>query len=260
MSETPIKLYYETRGKGIPVVLLHGFPLDHTIWYPVVDLLACSDVHVIMPDLRGHGASPAPEGVYSMNLMAEDLRLMLDELDIQKAILVGHSMGGYISLAFSRLYPNRLAGLALVASQSIADSPERRQSRLNAAREVKKRGSRIICETLPPKLTHDEAIMKKIVDLICQTKPEGIIGSLLGMADRPDFSEVLSSIRVPAVVIAGLNDTIIHPENAKLVSRLLGRAWLVNIKDAGHMPMMETPKPVAETLYQLVQKVSPYLQ
>ncbi|NPV76620.1 MAG: alpha/beta hydrolase [Anaerolineae bacterium] len=254
--EASISLHYSVIGSGMPMVFLHGFPLDHTIWYSVVDILNSSDLQIILPDLRGHGLSPAPEGVYTMDLMANDILNLLDELGIQKAILVGHSMGGYVSLAFSRRYPDRLAGLALIATQALADSPEKRQSRLDTANAVLERGSKVICETMPSKLTDKEEIMEKIVSTICRTPPEGIVGALKGMAERPDLTTYLPSIDVPAVVVAGVKDTIIHPENAQLMSRRLGNAWLVKIQQAGHMPMLEAPEQVAVSLTQLAQKVS----
>jgi pimeloyl-ACP methyl ester carboxylesterase len=128
MDLVPVELYYEEFGQGVPVILLHGFPLNHTIWMPVVERLQ-SHVRVITPDLRGHGKSPATDGDYSMRLMAEDIHALMNRLDIPKAVLVGHSMAGYASLAFARAYPGRLAGLAMVASQAEADTPEKRQAR-----------------------------------------------------------------------------------------------------------------------------------
>src|SRR5512144_1307135 len=125
MTYLPVNLAYEEHGEGTPVILTHGFPLNRSIWYPVVPKLS-EKVHLILPDLRGHGQSPVPEGVYSMRLLAEDLRALMDQLNIEKVVLAGHSMGGYVSLAFARAYPGRLAGLALVATQAAADSPERR--------------------------------------------------------------------------------------------------------------------------------------
>ncbi|MCC6146217.1 MAG: alpha/beta hydrolase [Anaerolineaceae bacterium] len=249
------KLHHRVIGNGIPMVLLHGFPLDHTIWYPVVDILAAAGIQVILPDLRGHGLSPSPEGVYTMNLMAEDILNLLEDLGIEKAVLVGHSMGGYVSLAFSCLYPNRLSGLALVSTQASADTPEKRQSRLNMVQEVKRYGVKALCGTMPLKLTNNEVIQQKIIEIICRTTPQGIIGALKGMAYRPDFAGRLPSISVPTVVVGGLLDAIIPMESFKLMSQLLCKAWLVEIKEAGHMPMMETPEPVAGALCELAQRV-----
>ena len=238
------------------MVFLHGFPLDHTIWYPVVEILSGLDLQIILPDLRGHGLSPAPEGIYTMDLMAEDILNLLDELEIQKAILVGHSMGGYVSLAFSRWYPDRLAGLALIATQALADSPERRQSRLDTVSAVLEHGSKVISETMPSKLTDREEVIEKIETIIHRTFPKGIIGALKGMADRPDFTIYLPLIDVPVLVVAGQKDAVVLPEYAQRMSCQLGNAQLVEIRQAGHMPMLEAPEEVAVSLAQLAQKAA----
>jgi len=251
-----INLHYSVIGSGMPMVFLHGFPLDHTIWYPVLNSLKGSGLQIVLPDLRGHGLSPAPGGVYTMDLMAEDVLNLLDELEIQKAILIGHSMGGYISLAFACHYPDRLAGLALVATQASADSQERRQSRLDTANAVLERGAEVIGETMSARLTDRKEIMQMITEIICRTPREGIIGALRGMAERTDFTAYLPAIKVPAVVVAGAKDLIIPQETAHLLSRQLGNAWLVMVQQAGHMPMLEAPEQVAAALSQLAQKVS----
>jgi pimeloyl-ACP methyl ester carboxylesterase len=120
------KLFVEVRGNGLPITLLHGYPLDHTIWDDVADRLA-KDARVITPDLRGQGRSPAPEGVYSMAELAGDVVQVLDKLGVEKTVIGGHSMGGYVSLALAQLYPERINGLVLVGSHAFADSPRRKK-------------------------------------------------------------------------------------------------------------------------------------
>ena len=127
MEINPVDLFYKEYGQGTPVIFLHGFPFDHSIWEPLVPLLS-KDARMILPDLRGFGRSPVTEDIYSMRLLAEDVLHLMDHLKIEKAVLVGHSMGGYVSLAFAHAYPGRLLGLGLVATQAAADGPERRQS------------------------------------------------------------------------------------------------------------------------------------
>lgn len=120
------KLFYEEIGHGNPLICLHGYALDHTIWLEMVEELK-SDARIILPDLRGHGKSPAPEGKYSMRVMAEDVLEIMDSLRLERANIAGHSMGGYIALALAEYYPDRLSGLALVASHAYADVPEKRK-------------------------------------------------------------------------------------------------------------------------------------
>jgi len=256
MELKPIDLYYEEVGSGVPLVLIHGFPLDHTIWQPVVPLLQDS-ARVILPDLRGFGKSPAPKGTYSMRLMAEDMLRLLDRLQIEKAILAGHSMGGYIALAFARAYPQRLAGLGLVATQAEADAPERRHSRPGYASPVGVKGVRVVADGMPVKLTANPEVAAQLHELIHSTTTvEGVAGCMRGMAERQDASEWLGEITVPAVVIAGAQDGMIPVDKGRSMATLLGRSWLMVIENAGHMPMMEAPRQVADALKQLMKSVT----
>lgn len=254
MNLIPVQLYYEEFGKGFPVVFLHGFPFDHTIWEPLVPLMT-DKARLILPDLRGHGRSPVPDGIYSMRLLAEDVLNLMNTLKIDTAILVGHSMGGYASLAFAQAYPHRLAGLGLVCTQAGADVPERRQARYQMAEEVRRKGVKVVAENMAPKVTKNPDQVKPLLKLILQNKPKGIIASLKGMAERPDALEWLSTISIPSVVLAGGADGLVPLERAQTVAQLLGKAWFVELPGVGHMPMMEAPQATADALNQLIQMV-----
>jgi 3-oxoadipate enol-lactonase len=254
MNLIPVQLYYEEFGKGFPVVLLHGFPLDHTIWEPLVPLLT-GKARLILPDLRGHGRSPMPEGIYSMRLLAEDVLSLMNTLKIERAILVGHSMGGYASLAFAQAYPHRLAGLGLVCTQAGADAPERRQARYQTAEEVGRKGVKVVAENMAPRLTRNPDLVQPLQKLIMQNKPKGIIASLKGMAERPDALGWLSAISIPSVVVAGEGDVFISLERAQTMAQLLGKAWIVELPGVGHMPMLEAPQATADALNQLIEMV-----
>ena len=123
-----IELAYTRQGKGGPLVLLHGYPLDHHLWDEVVPLLE-DTFDLIIPDLRGFGESTTVDTPYTMEDFASDLAGLLDQLGIQRAAIAGHSMGGYVALAFARLYPERVSGLGLVSSQVLADPPDRKEGR-----------------------------------------------------------------------------------------------------------------------------------
>lgn len=251
MELKPVDLYYEEAGRGLPVVLVHGFPLDHTIWNRLVPLLQ-EDARLIMPDLRGHGRSPVEGRVNSMRLMAEDIVQLLDRLQIDQAVVVGQSMGGYVSLAFANAYPGRLAGLGLVASQAAADSPEKRQNRLKLVERVRRHGSALLAETMPANLSADGEIQQFVKEIILRTDPHGVMAALRGMAERPNAEEWLSEITAPAVVVHGSQDAFIPLEPARTAAQLLSRAWLVEIPGGGHMPMMESPQIMADAIRQLI--------
>lgn len=252
MNLEPVDLAYEDHGEGVPVVFLHGFPFNRTIWHPLVPLLK-DKARLILVDLRGFGESPVTENDYSMRLLAEDVHHLLNRLGMERVTLVGHSMGGYVALAFAHAYPNRLAGLGLVASQTEADSPEKRQKRLVNARNVRARGVKVLARSLPDQLTDDPELSAKLKDLILQADPKAVIGCLKGMAEREDASRWLPSIRVPTLVVAGERDKIVPIEAPQTFVRFIPRGWLVTAPGAGHMPMMEAPERVVKGVQRLVQ-------
>jgi 3-oxoadipate enol-lactonase len=249
-----IKMFYEDQGRGLPVVLLHGYPLDHTIWGEVVKRLS-SQARLITPDLRGHGQTEAPPEVYTMRRMADDVAALMDQLEIQQAVLVGHSMGGYASLAFSLAYPDRLLGLGMVASQAAADNPERRVARYETALAVESDGVGSVAESMPGKLTNQPELAHRLHEMILATKPAGVAGTLRGIAERQDMRAWISSVGIPVAVIAGTEDVLISLERAKERARCFPKAQLTVVHKAGHMPMMEAPDEVTAALVELISDV-----
>ncbi len=254
MEFHPVELYYREEGAGLPIVLLHGFPLDHSIWLPVVRLLA-DRARFIMPDLRGYGKSPDGNEIHSMRLLVEDVQLLLDRLNLERVILIGHSMGGYVSLCFSHSYPNRLAGLGLVASQADADTPERRQARLRTARDVRTKGVDLVAHGIPSTLTNREDLQEQLHEMFHSVRKQSVINSLKGMAERQDANPWLDQIKVPTLVIAGEQDKIIPLRKSREMVELLNKGWLIEIPEAGHIPMLEQPERVAEGISQLLSAV-----
>lgn len=250
-----IKIYYEDRGKGMPVVLLHGYPLDHTIWNRVASRLE-SKARIIAPDLRGHGLSEAPQGVYTMHQMASDVAALLDNLQIQQAVLVGHSMGGYISLAFAQAFPDRLLGLGMVSSQAAADNPERKAARYETARTVEAEGVGVVAESMPARLTSQPELIESLRRLILKMKPEGVIGDLQGIAERAEMSAWISRLCVPVAVIAGGADALVPLASAQDMAERFPNCQLTVIPQAGHMPMLEAPEEVANALESLIATVN----
>jgi 3-oxoadipate enol-lactonase len=247
----PVELVYHEYGKGILLVLLHGYPLDYTIWEKIVPSLE-KRARVILPDLRGHGASPEMGDRVSIREMAEDVYALYERLQSGRMILGGHSMGGYIALAYAHAYPQHLNGLALIATQSEADTPERRQGRLITAREVRRRGVGYIAKGMPSKLTDNPDIQHQIQEIIEKTRQNTLIQSQKAMADRPDASLWLANITVPSLVIAGKQDHLIPVEQSASMVQLLNKGWLVELPTAGHLPMIEDPEGVVEALEQLI--------
>ena len=164
-----IELAYARRGKGTPLVLLHGFPLDHHLWDDLAPFLE-DKFDLILPDLRGFGESTTMDVPYSMDDYASDIAGLLDQLGIQKAAIAGHSMGGYVALAFARLHPERVSGLALISSQVLADPPDRKEGRYNSAADVAEKGIGGVVEAMTSKFTSGarlqaiaRAVMEKVL-------------------------------------------------------------------------------------------------
>ena len=245
-----VQLAYERRGKGSPLVLLHGFPLDHHLWDEVVPLLE-DTFDVILPDLRGFGESTTVDSPYSMDDYASDIAGLLDQLGIQKAAIVGHSMGGYAALAFARLYPERVSGLGLVSSQVLADAPERKEGRYKSAADVSANGIESVVATMTPKFTSDERLQSYARESMEQQQPAAYVGALKAMAERADSTSLLPSFNFPVVIVHGDTDALIPIDRAREVKEALPQAHLVEISGAGHIPMLEAKEKTAEALKHL---------
>jgi len=250
-----IQMGYDDIGdEGPPIVLIHGFGLDREIWKEMAKVYL-SPHRIIMPDVRGHGESEAPQGAYPMTLLAEDVLKLLDFLKIEKAAICGHSMGGYITLAFADRYPERLSGIGLITTRAESDSAEKRADRYQMVDKVKEDGAIVLAESLAPKLTKDNTIKEEVHNVLSSTDPKGIVGVLQGMAERPDRRELLSKIRVPALVVAGDQDQIIEVEDARQMAMSIPNSRFHLVSGAGHMPMLEKPKELAEGLDWLISQM-----
>jgi pimeloyl-ACP methyl ester carboxylesterase len=240
-----VQLHYEESGQGMPVVMLHGFPFEHTIWNAQRAALSNS-YRVITPDLRGHGQSPYSTGTYTMDLLAGDVIALLDRLGIDRAVWVGHSMGGYITMAALRSAPERISGAAFVTTHPRADTPSRQLQRRESADVVMQQGPSTVAMSMLATLFASgveggSPMAQGIYDMMVKTSPEGVAGSLLGMADRMDSTDSLRNVTVPTIVIAGSEDGIIKQDMIQDLLAALPRADLVQIEGAGHLPMIERP-------------------
>ncbi|MBL8102352.1 MAG: alpha/beta hydrolase [Anaerolineales bacterium] len=249
-SENNINLSYERHGTGTPLVLIHGFPLDLSIWDSIAPLLE-SDFDLIIPDLRGFGESSTVDTPYTMLDVANDIAGLLDFLGVEKAFFAGHSMGGYVALAFAKEYPDRVNGLALVSSQVRADAPEQKAGRYKTAKDVLEKGVDVVAESMTPKLSANEKVQEFANLLMKAQSKAGVIGALKAMAEREDFTSVLPEFNFPVLLIHGDADALIPIDRAKEIKSVLPAARLIKLKKAGHMPMMEFPKETAEALKKL---------
>jgi 3-oxoadipate enol-lactonase len=247
VSVNRIDLAYSRRGKGTPLMLVHGFPLDSSSWNEIVSLLE-NEFDIITPDLRGFGQSTTIESPYTIVDMADDLAGLLDHLGIEKVAMAGHSMGGYVALAFTKKYPQKLSGLGLVSSQAMADSPEGKERRYKTVADVNGKGVSVVAESMTPKLSADIQVQKFVRDVIEKQSKSAVIGALKAMAEREDMSAFLSNLTTPLVLIHGDSDQLIPLERATEIKSAHPSARLIELKGAGHMPMMEFPGQTADGL------------
>lgn len=245
-----IELAYTRRGEGTPLVLLHGYPLDSHLWDDVAPLLE-DTFDLILPDLRGFGKSTTVDSPYTMDDYASDIAGLLDQLGLQKAAIAGHSMGGYVALAFARLYSERVSGLGLVSSQVLADPPDRKEARYKSAADVSANGIGGVVETMAPKFTSDERLQSFARATMERQQPAAFIGALKAMAERADSTSLLSSFKFPVVIIHGEADALIPIDRAREVKNAIPHAHLVELNGSGHMPMMEAKEETARALKHL---------
>jgi pimeloyl-ACP methyl ester carboxylesterase len=240
-------------GEGTPVLLLHAFPLDSRMWLPQVEALA--GYQVIVPDLRGFGAARAMAGERSdIELLADDVARLLDQRKLERVVLCGLSLGGYVALAFARRHPERLGGLLLLDTNAGVDSEEARADRLAMADRVLAEGVGFMPEVMLPRLLGETSrrerpeVLRQVTETILDQDPRGIAAAQRGMAERPDATASLAQIDVPTLVIVGAEDQLTGPDEARTIAEAVRDARLVQVPGAGQLVNLEQPGPVNEAL------------
>lgn len=238
---------YNVEGKGFPVVLLHGFCEDSRMWEDFkVDLLEES-YRVITVDFPGFGHSapvPAPSIEYYARAVAHVLALR----GVERTVVVGHSMGGYVALALAELVPERLAGLGMFHSHPYADTPDKREARMKQVDFVRRYGHALYVKQLFPKLfapafaQSNPFTVDKFIHRAARYPPEGIIGGLQAMAQRPDRSHVLAEFPHPVLFIVGAEDEAIPAEASQQQLALPAVSSIHWLPKVGHQGMVESKR------------------
>lgn len=240
-------LAYSDEGQGPPIVFLHAFPLNRTMWEPQVAGLA-DRYRVITIDLRGHGESDAPMWRYTLDQFAEDIKGVLDHLAISKAAFVGLSMGGYILFALYRKYPALIQACVLADTRATADTPDAKAARFSMAQVAYRRGASAIADLMlaklisPASLTHRKDLQEQLRAIITGNQVSGIIGDLMAMEERPDSTPLVQTLTVPTLVIVGEDDVASPPDEVQAMARHIPGAAFVVIPEAGHLSNMENPE------------------
>jgi 3-oxoadipate enol-lactonase len=241
-----VGLAVEVRGEGPAILLVHGYPLDRSIWSH--QLAALDGWTRVAPDLRGMGQSDAPDLGYSIETYASDLAVLLDLLGIDEVVLVGHSMGGYIAFEFLRRWRDRVRGLVLVDTRAEPDSADARKQRDIAAATARDQGAEAIADAMLSKMlgattiTGSPSIVERARTIMTGTPVAGIVGALGAMRDRPDSTPLLPNLAgLPTLVIVGDEDEATPPTHAHAMADAIPGASLVVIRSAGHLPSLERP-------------------
>lgn len=245
-----VRLAAVDRGSGVPVLFVHGFPLDHSMWDAQVEAVVRGH-RAIAPDLRGFGQSEVSDGTVAMEQLADDLAGLLDALGVaQPAVLCGLSMGGYVAFQFWRRHRGRLRALILCDTRAAPDTPEAAANRLQTADRVLREGPGFLVETMLPKLVAPDTLQSRpeVVEplrrVMMSTDPRGIAAAQRGMAVRPDSMPLLPRIECPTLVIVGQHDAISPVAEMRSIAERIPHARLVTISNAGHMAPVENPTEV----------------
>jgi pimeloyl-ACP methyl ester carboxylesterase len=253
-----IETAYDDAGRGGAVVLLHGFPFNRTLWRGQIDALSATH-RVITPDLRGHGETSLGSNDATMEEMARDVAALLEALELERVILGGLSMGGYVALAFARLFPRRVRALLLADTRAQADADEAKQNREAMAANAMRDGMATIADAMLPKLlapaTHMKhpEVVERVREMILATKPEGAAAALRGMAARQNHTNFLQNIMQPTLVVVGSEDQITPPADAEVMRREIRGSRIETLEGAGHVSNLERPDEFNRALLKFFQ-------
>lgn len=254
------EIAYWVLGEGRPAVLLHPFPVHHEFWLPVAEALG-TRYRLILPDLRGHGASDAGEGAATMEKHAADIVRVMDDAAVNRAPLIGVSIGGYALFEVWRKSRSRVAALGLCNTKAPADNDEARAGRLQAAKDVVERGAEPFFETMVQRVL-GRTTRKTRPDLVDgalrmmrKMSPNGIAQVQRGMAERPDSVDTLKTINVPTLLITGDEDPMTGVNEAQLMHRYVAGSDVRVIPRAGHYSPWEQPEQANRLLRQFLDAV-----
>ena len=255
-------LYYRRTGKGPAVVLIHGFPESGTMWDNIVGELS-SSFTLIIPDLPGSGNSKLDHNA-SIDQMAVSVKAILDREGINKAVIAGHSMGGYVALAFADLYPERTSGLSLVHSIQLADDDEKKKVRTKSIELIQKGAKSSFISQMVPNLfsdafkRSDPKIVEEQVAQAMKMEAKSMVNFYYAMMNRPDRTNVLDKAIFPIQWIGGINDNLISYKKILAQSHRSGINFVSFYNNCGHMSMFEAPERLSKDLREFVSYCNSY--
>ena len=242
-----VELAYDEAGEGPAVLLIHGFPLCRKMWGPQMQALADAGFRVVVPDLRGFGKSEAGSETGATDLLADDLIALLDHLGIEKAVVGGMSMGGYVMLNLLTRYPERFSAACFIVTRADADDDTARGKRNHLISEIQAGRPEVVPNAFTPLIFADRTVAER-ADLVEEvrgwmtaTSPAGFVVGLEAIRDRKDSSTLLPQLKVPVLVMGAKEDKAIPPEKSQEMAEQIPGARLCMVAGAGHMVNMEQP-------------------
>lgn len=241
-------VFYEQSGHGsVCIVLLHGFPFDRRLWYKLLPELQA--YHLLVPDMPGVGNSLLQKADMSMDDYADCVKAMLDAEGVEQCILLGHSMGGYIALAFAEKYASSLLGLGLLHSTAYADDAERRKKREQVKKFILEEGAaRFARSFIPGPFApgyHNEPELNKLIKWSEECSSEGLIAATGAMQNRPDRSAVIQQLNVPLLITCGSKDPVFPYTQSLTLSTQASCCMIELWEECGHMGMIENSQAMA---------------
>lgn len=251
--------------KDFPLVLVHGYPFDHSMWYSTIAALG-SNARVLAPDVPGFGKAPLPaEQPASLEAAADTLAQLLEAHGEKKAVVAGMSMGGYIALAFAAKHRSMLAGLGLISTQAAADTPEARQGRQAMIQKIRAEGPQAAAEAILPKMfagdrPKDPELAGFAIRGATQAGADGLCWALQAMAERPDRTALARELDLPVLVAHGSEDRIVPVARARALAESCRMPVFVELRGAGHASPLEAPDAVAAALARLMRESRKFSQ
>ena len=232
-------LFFKEKGIGPPLVFIHGFCETHEIWNDFVDCFT-TDFRVLTPDLPGFGKSEMLPTPFTIDDVGNSVARWLMDLQISSALIIGHSLGGYVTLSLTALHPELVRGFGLFHSTVFTDSEEKRENRNRIIQFVQKNGVQPYIDTFVPGLFFDKSspALQTVHDIASQTKLQPLIGYSQAMRDRPDRSVLLKN-EIPKILIAGVEDTLIAIQISREMAKIAQNSSFFEMKDTAHMGFFE---------------------
>ena len=252
-----LTLAADVRGDGPALLLIHGFPLDRSLWAHQVATL--SGWRRIAPDLRGFGASDLPAGGGKIETYADDMVRLLDCLHVRRAVVAGLSMGGYVALDLVSRHADRVAGLVLVDTRADADTADGRAAREAMIKLAETEGARAVAERLLLRVLGRSTqqtqphLVEQVREMMAGAPVQGIVAALGAMRDRADYTAILPEIDVPTMVIVGHEDEVTPPALARAMTDAIPSAAMTVIAAAGHLSPLEAPTAVSRLFSEFLE-------